>query len=80
MKLIALVTIVTGKGELPPGSAFSLKDAAEAESLVERGFAKPAEEAKAQADAEAEAKARAEAEAQAAEAARLAAQANQPNT
>lgn len=43
MKLIAQVTIVTDKGgkavEVPPGEAFDIKDADEAESLVARGFA-----------------------------------------
>lgn len=68
MDLIARVTIVTRTGketkEVPPGGTFSVKDKAEAESLIARGFAhaQPADQAKA--DAEAKAKADAEALAQ----------------
>lgn len=39
MKLIALVTLVTKAGEIPPGAQVDVKDAAEAKSLVARGFA-----------------------------------------
>jgi hypothetical protein len=43
MKLIALITIVTPEGEVPPGQPFEVDGKDEAESLVARGFAaKPA--------------------------------------
>lgn len=60
MKLIALITLVTGKGNVKPGDEIEIKDAAEAKSLVTRGFARMKEN---KVDAEAEAKAKAEAEA-----------------
>lgn len=63
MKLIALVTLVTKEGEVPPGDELEVKDAKEAKGLIDRGFAKAAEtkaDAKAKAEAEAQAKAKAE--------------------
>lgn len=39
MKLIALVTLVTKAGEIPPGGQLDVKDAAEAKLLIARGFA-----------------------------------------
>lgn len=52
MKLIANITLVTVKGEIPPGGEYSTKDAAEAESLIARGFAyDPAAKAEPEADA-----------------------------
>lgn len=57
MKLIALVTLVTADGEIPPGGEVEVKDAESAKGLIERGFAKEAEKAKpgkAKADTEAE--------------------------
>jgi len=70
MDLIARVTIVTKTGketkEVPPGGTFSVKDKAEAESLVARGLAQlPAVDADAEAKAKAEADAKAKAEAEA---------------
>jgi len=41
MKLIAKVTLVTGAGDIPPGDEIDVKDKAEAESLIARGFAAP---------------------------------------
>ncbi|MCK2086788.1 hypothetical protein MXC99_01090 [Thauera aromatica] len=41
MKLIAKVTLVTGAGDIPPGGEIDVKDKAEAESLIARGFATP---------------------------------------
>lgn len=43
MKLIALVTLVTSGGEIPPGDEIDIKDAAEARHLIHRGFARAAE-------------------------------------
>lgn len=43
MKLIALVTLVTPGGEIPPGGEVEVKDTAEAQGLIDRGFAKQAE-------------------------------------
>lgn len=43
MKLIAIVTLVTPGGSIPPGGELVIKDKAEAQSLIERGFAKAAE-------------------------------------
>ena len=39
MKLIAKVTLVTPGGSIPPGGEIEVKDNAEAEALVTRGFA-----------------------------------------
>lgn len=39
MKLIALVSIVSGKGRIAPLEAFDMADEIEAESLIARGFA-----------------------------------------
>lgn len=39
MKLIAKVTLVTPGGSIPPGGEIEVKDKAEAEALVTRGFA-----------------------------------------
>lgn len=65
MKLIALITLVTKEGDVPPGGEIDIKDAKEAKGLIDRGFAKAVEtKAGAKAEAEAEAKAKAEAEAQ----------------
>ena len=71
MKLIALVTLVTAKGNIPPGETTDVIDKDEAESLVVRGFAaKPVEVAKPTMEkADKAAKAKADAEAKAAEAA-----------
>jgi len=72
MKLIALVTLVTKDGEIPPGDELEVKDPKEAKGLIDRGFAKAVAAkaaAKAWVDAEAEAaaaKAKADAEAEAA--------------
>lgn len=61
MKLIALVTLVTKDGDVPPGDELEVKDPKEAKGLIDRGFAKSAEtKAEAKAKAEAEAKAKAE--------------------
>lgn len=51
MKLIARVTLVTKAGEIAPGGEVEIKDKAEAESLIERGFATlpPAPKAKTEA-------------------------------
>ena len=43
MKLVALVTLVTASGETPPGGELEIKDKSDAESLIERGFARAAE-------------------------------------
>lgn len=43
MKLIALVTLVTAGGEIPPGGELEIKDKSDAESLIDRGFARAAE-------------------------------------
>lgn len=44
MKLIALVTVVTAPGkEAAPGAEFDVKDKADAQDLIERGFARPVE-------------------------------------
>lgn len=57
MKLIALITLVTKAGEIPPGAELEVKDADEAKGMIAHGFAKAAEtKAKAKADAKAEAK------------------------
>jgi hypothetical protein len=53
MKLIALVTLVTKDGDVPPGDELEVKDAKEAKGLIDRGFAKSAE-TKAEAKAKAE--------------------------
>lgn len=42
MKLIALVTLVTPGGEIPPGGEIDIKDESEAGALIERGFAEAA--------------------------------------
>ncbi|WP_157659077.1 hypothetical protein [Thauera butanivorans] len=41
MKLIAKVTLGTAAGDIPPGGEIDIKDKAEAEALVARGFAVP---------------------------------------
>lgn len=43
MKLIALVTLVTTGGEIPPGGEIEVKETTEAQGLIDRGFAKEAE-------------------------------------
>lgn len=49
MKLIANITLVTKAGEIPPGGEIDVKDAAEAKSLIARGFASlPAAKAEAE--------------------------------
>ncbi len=42
MKLIAKVTLVTPDGDVPPGGEIELKGKAEAQSLIDRGFAEEA--------------------------------------
>lgn len=54
MKLIALITLVTEDGNVPPGDEIEVKDAKEAKGLIDRGFAK-ATETKAEAEAKAKA-------------------------
>lgn len=39
MKLIAKVTLVTAAESIPPGGELDVKDKAEAEALIARGFA-----------------------------------------
>jgi hypothetical protein len=39
MKLIAKVTLVTPGGAIPPGGEIEVKDKAESDALVSRGFA-----------------------------------------
>lgn len=43
MRLIALVTLVTIRGEVPPGDETDIKDIAEARMLIHRGFARASE-------------------------------------
>lgn len=45
MKLIALITLVTEKGEVLPGSEIEIKDTAEANRLISIGAAKAAAKA-----------------------------------
>lgn len=55
MKLIAKVTLVTKTGEVAPGAEIDIKDKAEAESLIARGFAAlPVPKAAAEPDAAAD--------------------------
>jgi len=55
MKLIANITLVTAKGEIPPGGEYSTTDKAEIASLIARNIAyDPAAKAEPEAEAPSE--------------------------